>query len=179
MTVAGVSEYLGNALILLFLAGIPLYAHLFKKVPVYEVFVAGAKEGFPVFLRVMPYMVAMLVAVGMLRASGTFDLLEQILRPFLQSVGIPGDILPVMLIRPFSGSGATAAVADLLQKHGGDSFISHMGVVVAGTTEATFYIIAVYFGAAGIRNTRYALPVSLLVDVVGLLTAIWVTRWLL
>lgn len=178
MTIADFSEYLGNTLILLFLAGIPLYGAL-KKVPVYEAFVRGAKDGFPVFLRVMPYMVAMMVAVGMLRASGAFELLSNLVRPLFEIAGIPADMLPIILIRPFSGSGATAAVADLIKTQGGDSLIAHMAVVVAGSTEATFYIMAVYFGAAGVRNTRYALQASLLVDVVGMLSSVWFVRWLL
>jgi len=178
MTITVFSEQLGNALILLFLAGIPLYGH-FKKVPVYDTFVEGAKEGFPVFLRVMPYMIAMLVAIGMLRASGAFDLLAMILGPLLTALGIPAEILPIMLIRPFSGSGATAAMADLLHTQGPDSVVSHMGVIVASVTETTFYIVAIYFGAAGIRHYRHALLTSLLVDGVGIVSAVWMSRWLL
>lgn len=178
MTITAMSEQLGNILILLFLVGIPLYAH-FRKVPVYETFVKGAAEGIPTFIRIVPYMVGMLVAIGMLRASGAFDLLNHFLAPALGKLGIPPEIVPIALIRPFSASAATATVADLLHTQGGNSFISHMGVIVATTTETTFYIVAVYFGAAGIRNNRHVIPASLIVDVVGIFTAIWITRWLL
>ena len=178
MSIANLSEQLGNWFILLFLVGIPLYGH-FKKVPVYETFILGAKNGFPVFLRIMPYMIAMLVAIGMLRASGSFDILAKSLKPVLVALGIPADIIPIALIRPFSGSAATAAAAELLHKHCGDSFISHLGVIVASATETTFYIIAVYFGAANIRKNRHALPASLIVDVVGILSSIWIAKRLL
>jgi spore maturation protein B len=173
-----ISEQFGNCLILAFLVGIPVYAH-YRKVPVYETFVQGAREGFPLFLRIMPYMVGMLVAIGMLRASGAFDLLNQFLMPFLTWLGIPPEIVPIAIIRPFSGSGAIAAAADIIHTQGANSVISHMATVVAGTTETTFYIIAIYFGAVNIRNNRHAIAASLLVDVVGILTAVWICRWLL
>ncbi len=178
MNITSISEQLGNILTLAFLVGIPVYAH-FKKVPVYDTFVTGAKEGISIFLRIFPYMIAMLVAVGMLRASGAFDLLNHALSPILKYVGIPSDIVPLILLRPFSGSAATAVVADLLHTHGGNDFISHLAVIVASTTESTFYIISIYFGAAGIREYRHVVPASILVDLVGILSAIWITVWLL
>ena len=173
-----ISEQIGNAMILFFLVGIPLYAHC-KKVPVYDTFITGAREGFPTFLRVMPYMIGMLVAIGMLRASGAFDLLNQLLAPVLSRLGIPPEIVPIVLIRPFSGSAATAAVADILHTQGGNTFISHLATVVAGTTETTFYIIAIYFGAVNIRKQRHAIASSLLVDIIGILSAVWITTWIL
>lgn len=178
MTIAAISEQIGNTLILLFLAGIPVYGYL-RKVPVYDTFIEGAKEGFPTFTRLIPYLVAMLVAIGMLRASGAFDLFTQLLSPCLNKLGIPPEIIPIAVIRPFSNAAATGALADLLHTQGGNTFISHMATVVAGTTETTFYIIAIYFGAANIRNTRHAIPTSICVDVIGILSAVWITRWLL
>jgi spore maturation protein B len=178
MMISTISEQIGNILILLFLVGIPLYA-FFRKVPVYDAFIEGAKEGFPTFIRIMPFMVAMLVAIGMLRASGAFDLLNQAIAPLLGKIGIPAEIVPIALIRPFSASAATAAAADLLHNSGGNSFISHLAVVVSATTETTFYIVAIYFGAVNIRKNRHAIPASLIVDIVGILSAVWITTYFL
>ncbi len=178
MTIAAISEQLGNVLILLFLVGIPFYAYC-RKVPVYDAFVEGAKEGFPTFIRVVPFMIAMLVAIGMLRASGAFDLLNQALLPFLTKLGIPPEIVPIAILRPFSASAANAVVADLLHTQGGNSFISHLAVIVASTTDTTFYLIALYFGAANIQKNRHAVPASIIVDIVGILSAVWITQLLL
>lgn len=178
MTLAAISEQLGNAIILLFLVGIPLYAY-YRKVPVYDAFIEGAKEGFPTFVRIIPYMVAMLVAIGMLRASGAFDLLNNALSPFLIKLGIPAEIVPIALLRPFSSGAANAVVADLLHTKGGDSFLSHLAVIVASTTDTTFYLIALYFGVANIKKQRHVIPASLIVDIIGILSAIWITQLLL
>jgi spore maturation protein B len=178
MNITAVSEQLGNGLILLFLVGIPFYGFC-RKVPVYEVFVEGAKEAFPTFLRIMPFIVAMLVAVGMLRASGAFDLLNHLIAPALSKIGIPPEIAPIAIMRPFSSAAAMGLVADLLQTHGGNNYLSHMAIIVASTTESTFYIIAIYFGAAGITKNRHVIPASVIVDIVGILSAVWITSWLL
>jgi spore maturation protein B len=178
MTIAAISEQIGNCIILLFVVGIPLYAH-FRKIPVYDTFVEGAKEGFPTMIKLIPYLVGMLVAIGMLRASGAFDLLSTLLTPFLTKLGIPAEIVPIAIIRPFSSSAATAAVADLLHNQGGNTYLSHLAAIVAGTTETTFYVVAVYFGAANIRNTRHAVPTSIIVDITGILAAVWIAHWLL
>ena len=178
MTLAIISEFIGNSLILLFVVGIPVYAHS-RKIPVYDTFIEGAKEGFPTLLKLIPYLVGMLVAIGMLRASGAFDLLSQAISPFLTKLGIPAEIIPIAIVRPFSNSAATAVVADLLHTQGGDSYLSHLATVVAGTTETTFYIIAIYFGAANIRNTRHAIPTGIIVDIAGILAAVWIGGLLL
>lgn len=178
MTFAAISEQLGNGLLILFLVGIPLYGYC-RKVPVYDAFIEGAKEGFPTFIRIIPYMIAMLVAIGMLRASGAFDLLNQALSPLLTKLGIPPEIIPIAILRPFSAAAANGVVADLLHTQGGNSFISHLAVIVASTTDTTFYLIAIYFGAASIRKNRHAIPTSICVDIVGILSAVWMTQWLL
>ncbi|MES2219072.1 MAG: nucleoside recognition domain-containing protein [Pseudomonadota bacterium] len=178
MTITGISDLMGNGLILLFLVGIPVYA-FFRKVPVYDVFVEGAKEGFPTFLRIAPFMIAMLVAVGMLRASGAFELLNQVLAPMLGKIGIPPEIAPIAIMRPFSATAAMGMVADLLHTHGGNDYLSHMAIIVASTTESTFYIVAIYFGAASITKNRHVIPASVIVDIVGILSAVWITCWLL
>ncbi len=178
MTISAFSEQFGNCLLLLFLVGIPLYGH-FRKVPVYDTFIEGAKEGFPTFLRILPFMIGMLVAIGMLRASGAFDLFTQVLTPLLSIFGIPPEIAPIAILRPFSASAATASVADILHTQGGNSYQSHLATIVAGTTDTTFFILAMYFGAANIRNTRHAVPTSIIVDIVGIISAVWITRWIL
>jgi spore maturation protein B len=175
MSLSAISEVIGNSVILLFVVGIPVYAH-FRKVPVYDTFIEGAKEGFPLLIRLIPYFVGMLVAIGMLRASGAFDLLSNLLTPLLIHLGIPVEIVPIALIRPFSGSAATAAVADLLHNQGGNAYLSHLGAIVMNATEATFYVVAVYCGAANIRKIRHALTASLIVDITAMLTAIWVAN---
>jgi spore maturation protein B len=178
MTITAISEQIGNTLLLLFLVGIPLYGHI-RKVCVYDVFVEGAKEGFPTFLRIMPVMLGMLVAIGMLHASGAFDLFTQALTPLLNTLGFPPEIAPIAIIRPFSSSAAMATVADIMHTQGGNSYLSHLATVVAGTTDTTFYILAMYFGAANIRKTRHAVPTSIIVDIVGILSAVWITHWFL
>ncbi|MCX7125712.1 MAG: spore maturation protein [Gammaproteobacteria bacterium] len=178
MMLSSICEQLGNALILLFIVGIPLYGFC-RKVPVYDTFIEGAKDGFPIFLRIFPYMLAMLVAIGMLRASGAFDLLNQFLSPTLTKWGIPAEIIPIALVRPFSASAAMAVFADLLHTHGGNAPISHIGAMVASSADTTFYIAVIYFGVAKIRYTRHAIPVSIIVDIVGMLSAIWIGTWLL
>lgn len=178
MTFAAISAWMGNGLILLFLVGIPLYG-AFKKVPVYEKFVEGAREGFPTFLRIFPYILAMLVAIGMLRASGAFDLLNHWLTPVFGKMGIPAEVVPIAVIRPFSASGAMAVLADLLHTYGGNARISHLGAIVASSADTTFYVAAIYFGAAMIRNVRHALSLSIIVDIIGMLSAIWIAGWLL
>jgi spore maturation protein B len=178
MSITTLSENIGNILLLLFLVGIPLYGQ-YKKVPVYDTFVEGAKEGFPTFLRIMPFMIGMLVAISMLRASGAFDLLTQLLAPGLAWLGIPPEIAPIAVLRPFSATAATATVADILHTQGGNTPLAHMATIVAGTTDTTFFILAMYFGAANIRNTRHAVPTSIVVDIVGILSAVWISKWFL
>jgi len=178
MMLSSICDQAGNVLILLFLVGIPAYA-FYKKVPIYNTFVEGAKDGFPIFLRIFPYMLAMLVAIGMLRASGAFDLLNHVLSPALNKMGIPLEIIPIALVRPFSASAAMGVLADLLHTQGGNAYVSHLGAIVSNSADTTFYIAVIYFGAANIRNTRHAIPVSILVDLVAMCSAIFFAHWLL
>lgn len=178
MSIAAISEQVGNILLLLFLVGIPLYGHI-HKVRVYDTFIEGAKEGFPTFLRIMPVMLGMLVAIGMMRASGAFDLFTHLMSPVFNWLGIPTEITPIALIRPFSSSAATASAAEILHTEGGNSSLSHLATVVSGTTETTFLILAMYFGAANIHKTRHAVPTGIIVDIVGILSAVWITHWFL
>lgn len=170
-------EQLSNVIFLLFIVGIPLYAAC-KKINVFDAFIDGAKDGFQTAVNLIPYLIAMLVAIGMLRASGFFDILESLLTPLLIRFNIPLDLIPLILIRPFSGSASNGMLADIVHHFGGDSWISKTASTMVGSTETTFYIIAVYFGAVNIRHTRYAIPVGLLADLVGVIAAFIVGRML-
>jgi spore maturation protein B len=157
------------------IAGIPLYG-MWKGVKVYESFVTGAKEGFQVGIRIIPYLVAIMVAVGMLRGAGAIDLLSRWLDPLLSRVGMPTEILPLAIMRPLSGSGSMGIVAELVKTHGPDSFIARLAASAYGSTETTFYVLAVYFGAVGIKKARHAVITGLLADVVSLIAAIILCR---
>lgn len=158
-----------------FLSFFPLYAAL-RRVKVYEEFVEGAKEGFQVAIRIIPFLVAILTAVGMFRGAGGIDLLTRMLKPFLDLVHFPTELLPLVLMRPLSGSGSVALVGDLVKTHGPDSIFSLMGATILGSTETTFYVIAVYFGAVAIRRTRHAVAAGLLADLVGVIASIIICR---
>lgn len=155
---------------------IPLYG-AFKKVKVYESFVEGAKGGFQMALRIIPYLVAILVAIGMLRGAGAIDMLAQWLGPVLTRVGFPVELLPLAILRPLSGSGSLGVVTELVQTHGADSFLGRLAATAYGSTETTFYVLAVYFGAVGIRKTRHALIGGLIADVTSLIAAIIICRF--
>src|SRR5690348_6307204 len=139
------------------LVSFPLYG-LYKRVPVYENFVEGAKEGFQVAVRIIPYLVAILFAIAMFRASGAMDFLAKALAPVLGLIGVPPEVLPMLIIRPLTGSGSAGIVVDMIRQYGEDSILVKMASVMFGSTETTFYVIAVYFGAVNIRKTRHAVP---------------------
>ncbi|MDQ2993688.1 MAG: spore maturation protein [Pseudomonadota bacterium] len=165
-------------MILSLVVGIPFLAAC-RRVKVYESFIDGAKEGFDLIIKIFPYLLAMLVAVGMLRASGAFDLLDGLIGPTLERLGVPSAVVPLALIRPFSGSASNGILVDIIHHFGGDAFVSHLASTMMGSTETTFYVIAVYFGAAGITRTRYAIPAGLIADAVGIIASIVVCRLLL
>src|SRR5881394_888573 len=137
-----------------------------RKVKVYEEFVDGAKEGFNVAVRIIPYLVAMLVAIGMFRGAGGIDLLTRWLKPALEVVHFPPELMPIALMRPLSGTGTLALFSDLVKQLGPDSLIVRMAGTVYGSTETTFYVIALYFGAVGVQRTRHAVPAGLIADAV-------------
>lgn len=134
---------------------------------VFEAMLDGIKDGLGVLLRIFPSLVALLTAVYMLRASGALDALTSLLSPLLSLLGIPPVTAPLMLLRPVSGSGALAAATELIEQYGPDSYIGRTAAVMLGSTETTFYVIAVYFGAAGIKRTRWAVPAALCADITG------------
>ncbi|MDA1029651.1 MAG: spore maturation protein [Bacteroidetes bacterium] len=159
------------------IVGFPLYG-LFKKVAVYEEFVVGAKDGFKVAVTIIPYLVAILFAIGMFRASGAMDFMVDGIRPLFSLIGIPPEVLPMMIIRPLTGSGSAAIVMDMIQQYGEDSILVKMAATMFGSTETTFYVIAVYFGAVNVRKTRHAVPAGLIADGVALILSVFVVRWL-
>jgi spore maturation protein SpmA len=174
-----VSSALANGTLLLVILGFIL-AGWRRRVPVYEQFVEGAKEGFETAVRLIPYLVAMLVAIGVFRASGALDYVAQGMKALCDWSGWDNrfvDALPVALMKPFSGGGARAMLLDVMGTHGVDSFAGRLAAVMQGSTETTFYVLAVYFGVVGITRIRYALWCGLLADGVGLTTAVAVSYW--
>jgi spore maturation protein SpmA len=159
------------------LSAIPLFAIL-RRVKVYEEFVDGAKEGFEVAIKIIPYLVAMLVAIGMFRAAGGIDLLSRALTPVLNflHIPLPTDLLPLVLVRPLSGSGSLGFFTELVKNFGPDSLVSRMGGTIYGSTETTFYVLAVYFGSVAVTRTRHAVLAGLTADFTGVVVAVFICR---
>ena len=155
------------------LVGFPVYG-LFKRVPVYETFVEGAKDGFAVAVRIIPYLVAILFAIAMFRASGAMDFLVRALDPVLRPLGFPGELLPMAIMRPLTGSGSAGLVVDMIGRYGEDSILVKMAAVMYGSSETTFYVIAVYFGAINIKRTRHAISAGLTADIAAALLSVWI-----
>ena len=147
-----------------------------KRLNVYDILTDGAREGLKVLVGILPALVGLLTAVYMFRASGAMDFLASLLAPALEAVGIPPETAGLLFIRPMSGSGALAVGSDLMAQYGPDSYIGRVAAVMLGSTETTFYTIAVYFGSAGIRKTRYAIPAALAADLVGFMAAAFAVR---
>ncbi len=156
---------------------IPLIG-LIRGVKVYEVFVEGAKEGFDVAVKIIPFLVAILAAIGMFRGSGAMDLLTEALSPALNAIRFPPELFPLAVLRSLSGSGSLAVMTDLVKTSGADSLTGRMAATMYGSTETTFYVLAVYFGAVGVRRTRHAVPAALVADVVAVIAAVVVCRWM-
>jgi spore maturation protein B len=156
---------------------IPL-AGVIRKVKVYDVFVDGAKEGFDVAVKIIPFLVGMLVAIGMFRASGAMDLLAAGLRPLMAATGFPAELFPLAILRTLTGSGSLALTTDLIKTHGPDSLIGRMAATMYGSSETTFYVLAVYFGAVSVKKTRHAVPAALIGDVVAAIATVAVCVWM-
>lgn len=170
------SAFGANLLLLTIVAGF-ITAGLRKKINVYEAFIDGAKDGFKTAVTIIPYLVAMLVAVGMLRASGAMDALVDGIAAFFGWMGVNADFvgaLPTALMKPLSGSGARGMMVDAMRTYGADSFVGRLSATIQGATDTTFYILAVYFGSVGVKHTRYAVTCGLLADLVGIVAAILV-----
>ncbi|MBT2698890.1 MULTISPECIES: spore maturation protein [Bacillaceae] len=154
------------------LIGFILLYGTFKRVPTYESFVEGGKEGIKIAFSIIPFLVGMLVAISIFRASGALDALMNWIRPMMKSIGVPAEIVPLLIIRPISGNAALGMTSDLIGVYGPDSFIGRLASVLQGSTDTTFYVLTVYFGAVGIKKMGDALKVGLLADVVGIIAAI-------
>lgn len=166
-----------NLLIPFLLAGTTLWGTL-QGVDVWSAMAEGAKQGLAVLLRIFPYLVGLMTVIAMLRASGALAGMEQLLAPVLECLGLPIETLPLMLTRPFSGSGALGVGAELIQTYGPDSTIGRTAAVMLGSTETTFYTVAVYFGAVGVKDSRYAIPAALMADLAGFLLSGWTVQLL-
>ncbi|MGB0204036.1 MAG: nucleoside recognition domain-containing protein [Neptuniibacter sp.] len=173
------SSLVGNLLIFSAIIGFLSVAH-FKGINIYETFIEGAKQGFDVAIKIIPYLLAMLVAIGVLRASGALEGFIWILKEGIALLGMDtrfADALPTAIMKPFSGSGARAMMLETMNSHGVDSFPAYLASVIQGSTETTFYVLAVYFGSVGIRHTRHAIACGLTADLAGIIAAIFVGYW--
>ena len=148
------------------IGGVIIYG-AFKKVNVFSVFIEGASEGMSVVLRMLPPLIILLTAIGMFRASGALEFFTGLIAPIMNAAGLPKEVAPLVILRPISGSGATAILSDIVTNHGADSFAGRVASVMTGSTETTFYTLALYFGATSAENTRYALGASLFADAVS------------
>ena len=173
--VQSVSGILGNGILLLILFLIVL-GGIYKKINIFEAFIEGAKGGFETAIRIIPYLVGLLVAISLLRNSGTFDLIIDGLKNLFAALGADTrfvDGLPTALIKPLTGSGARGMMIDTMNAYGADSFAGRLACILQGSSDTTFYVIAVYFGAVTVKNTRYSVGVMLLADLVGIITSIF------
>jgi spore maturation protein B len=159
------------------LVGIPLIG-MIRKIKVYDTFIEGAKEGFQVAVRIIPFLVGILVAIGMFRASGSMDMLTNALRPLLRATQFPPEIFPLVILRTLSGSGSLALATDIIKQFGPDSFIARTAATIYGGSETTFYVLAVYFGAVGVKRTRHAIPSALVGDFVAAIVAVAICSWM-
>jgi spore maturation protein SpmB len=172
-----VLESASGWILLALLVGIPVFA-LARGVKVYEAFVEGAKEGFQVAVRIIPFLVAILAAVGAFRGAGAMDALARVLSPVTGRLGLPAEVLPMALVRPLSGSGSLGLLGNIFATPGlgPDSYAGRLGSVLQGSTETTFYVLSVYCGAVGIVRYRHALAAGLLADATGLIASVFIAR---
>ena len=159
------------------LVGIPLVG-MIRGIKVYDVFIEGAKEGFQVAVRIIPFLVGILVAIGMFRASGAMDMLTNALRPLMSRTIFPPELFPLVVLRTLSGSGSLALTTDLIKRFGPDSLLGRTAATLYGSSETLFYVLAVYFGAIGVKRTRHMIPSALVGDVVAALVAVAVCAWM-
>lgn len=151
---------------------------LIKKLPIYEIFTDGAKDGFKISINIIPYLVAIIVAISMFRASGIIELIEQAFSHVLALIHVPASVIPIMIVRSLSGSAALGVFSDIANNLGPDDYATKLSAIMVGSSETTFYVLAVYFGAVGISKLRYALIVGLLADFIGIVAAVCVCNWM-
>jgi spore maturation protein B len=149
---------------------------MYKKVKVYECFVEGAKDGLSICLRIFPYLLAMLIAVGVFRQSGALDYFIAVMRPLVKLIGLPPEIVPLVFVKPLSGSGALGIFSDLLKQYGPDTFIGIVASIIMGSTETIFYTLTVYFGAVGIKKIRHTLWAAVCADLTAIIMAVTLAR---
>ncbi len=154
-----------------------LIAGVIKKVPIYEEFIEGAKDGFKVSISIIPYLVAIIVGISMFKASGGIQLVTNIIGGLLEKLSVPFDIIPIMITRSLSGSATLGLFSDIVNTYGAESYITKLAAVMVGSSETTFYVLAVYFGSVGIKKYRYALLTGIIADITGIVLAILVSRW--
>lgn len=172
-----ITKVLSSAAIPLIIFSIVVIAAI-RKVKVYEEFVEGAKEGFTTAVRIIPYLVAMLVAIGMFRASGAMDILTKAISPVTDALGFPSELMPLAIIRNLSGSGSLGLMTDIMKTHGPDSFLGRLSGAMMGSHETTFYVLAVYFGSVGVKRVRHAALAGIFSDVVALIMSVILVKWL-
>ncbi len=162
----------------LIIFGFVLYG-IFRKVKVFDAFTEGAKEGLECTIKIMPSLVGLMVGISMFRASGAMEIISQVFAPLLNLLKIPKEIFPLAILRPVSGSGSVAIVTDILNKYGPDSLVGRIASVMMGSTETTFYTLAVYFGCIGIKKTRHTLKSALIADFTGIILSVFTVYLLL
>lgn len=168
-------NYIILAIIPLIVGFVTLYG-IAKGVKVYECFVEGAKDGISICIRIFPYLLAMLVAVGVFRASGSLDFFTSFMAPIVKIIGLPKEIVPLIFIKPLSGSGAMGVFTDILKRYGADTFIGLTASIIMGTTETIFYTLTVYYGAVGVKKIRHTLWAAILADLTAIIMAVTLTR---
>lgn len=150
---------------------------IIRKIPIYEAFIEGAKDGVKVSFNIVPYLVAIIVAISMLRASGAIDSLSMLCAGFLEKIHLPADILPLAFVRSLSGSAAIGVFSDIIANNDINSYTSKLAAIMMGSSETTFYVLTVYFGAVGIKKYRYALLTGISADIIGIVMAIIVAKF--
>ena len=150
---------------------------ILKKIPIYEEFVEGAKDGFKVSISIIPYLVALIVCISMFRASGALEILTDFLSNFLEKIQVQADIIPIIFTRPLSGSATLGLFSEIANKYGGDAYITKLAAIMIGSSETTFYVLSVYFGSIAVKRFRYALLAGIIADITGIVLAILVARW--
>lgn len=171
-------NYIILAIIPIIVGSVTVYGML-KGVKVYECFVEGAKDGISICIRIFPYLLAMLIAVGVFRASGVLGYLTRLIAPIVNIIGLPSEIVPLVFIKPLSGSGAMGVFTDILKQFGADSAIGITASIIMGTTETIFYTLTVYYGAVGIKKIRHTLWAAILADITAIIMAVTLARTLL
>ncbi len=171
-------QYISAAAIPLMIFGIVAFG-MSRGIKTFECFIDGAKDGLETSVRILPSLIALLVAITMFRASGALEMLTSLISPLLSVISFPKELAPLALMRPISGSASLALVRDLLTQHGADSFLGRCASVMMGSTETTFYTLAVYFGCVNMKDTRYTVKAALLADLCGMIASVYVVRLML